>query len=191
MVVKEIDGVQTLLAAYWDGGYVLSNVEDPADATYIGDTRFDDTDPLTGLSPPEGNAHQAEFSHDSKFILAADEDFDAYRFLGRSTPCRGRVRVPPSASRSDARHSTSSPRSAWTAAGRRHPLRRQRLQRRDDPAGDGGGQDRDRQRFGCAFRAKTDNAESRGYRGVIIFAPATRSSTTGVQLRDGHQPRGL
>ena len=32
MVVKEIDGVQTLLASYWDGGYVLLNVDDPANA---------------------------------------------------------------------------------------------------------------------------------------------------------------
>ncbi len=38
MVVKEIDGIQTLLASYWDGGYVLVNIEDPANATYIGDT---------------------------------------------------------------------------------------------------------------------------------------------------------
>jgi hypothetical protein len=86
MVVKEIDGIQTLLASYWDGGYVLLNIEDPANATYIGDTRFDDTDPLTGKTPPEGNAHQAEFSHDNRFILAADEDFDQFRFEGVVNP---------------------------------------------------------------------------------------------------------
>ena len=28
---------------------------------------------------PEGNGHQSEFSHDNKFVLAADEDFAAYR----------------------------------------------------------------------------------------------------------------
>ena len=38
MVVKEIDGIQTLLASYWDGGYVLVNIEEPAAPTYIGDT---------------------------------------------------------------------------------------------------------------------------------------------------------
>ena len=32
-------------------------------------------DPLTGFDPPEGNAHQAEYSHDNQFFLAADEDF--------------------------------------------------------------------------------------------------------------------
>jgi len=86
MVVKEIDGIQMLLASYWDGGYVLLNIEDPANPTYVGDTRFDDTDPLTGKTPPEGNAHQAEFSHDDEFILAADEDFDQFRFEGVVDP---------------------------------------------------------------------------------------------------------
>ena len=39
MVVKEIDGVQTMLASYWDGGYMLLNVEQPGRRrTYIGDT---------------------------------------------------------------------------------------------------------------------------------------------------------
>ncbi len=28
---------------------------------------------------PEGNGHQSEFSHDNRFVLAADEDFSAYR----------------------------------------------------------------------------------------------------------------
>lgn len=31
------------------------------------------------VSPPERNAHQAEFSHDDKYFLAADEDFNPYR----------------------------------------------------------------------------------------------------------------
>ena len=30
MVVKEIDGVQTMIASYWDGGYVLVDIEEPA-----------------------------------------------------------------------------------------------------------------------------------------------------------------
>jgi len=78
-VVKEIGGRQTLLAAYWDAGYVTLDVEDPANAAYIGDTSFDGPDPLTGQTPPEGNAHQGEFSADDRFILAADEDFSPYR----------------------------------------------------------------------------------------------------------------
>ena len=45
----------------------------------IGDSDFGTTDPLTGAEPPEGNGHQAEFSHDNEFVLAADEDFAPYR----------------------------------------------------------------------------------------------------------------
>jgi hypothetical protein len=80
MVVKEIDGRDVMLDSYWDAGYVMLDVENPAKATYVGDTDFADEDPLVpGISPPEGNAHQAEFSHDNTYFLGADEDFNPYR----------------------------------------------------------------------------------------------------------------
>jgi hypothetical protein len=88
MVVKEIGGVQTMLVSYWDAGYVTLNVEDPTHPVVIGDQDFGTEDPLvvdprtpsgSGFAPPEGNAHEAEFSHDNRFVLAADEDFAAYR----------------------------------------------------------------------------------------------------------------
>jgi hypothetical protein len=72
-----------MLVSYWDAGYVTLDVNDPANPKYIGDTSFDGPDPLTGWDPPEGNAHQAEFSHDNRYILAADEDFDTHRFITR------------------------------------------------------------------------------------------------------------
>jgi hypothetical protein len=79
-VTKVIDGRDVLLDSYWDAGYVMLDVENPAKATYIGDSDFENEDPLVpGISPPEGNAHQAEFSHDSKYFLGADEDFNPYR----------------------------------------------------------------------------------------------------------------
>jgi hypothetical protein len=78
-VVKEIDGTQTMVLSYWDAGYVTLDVDDPANPQYIGDTSFDGPDPLTGFEPPEGNAHQAEFSADDRFLLAADEDFSPFR----------------------------------------------------------------------------------------------------------------
>jgi hypothetical protein len=81
MVVKEVNGRDVLLDSYWDGGYVLADVENPAKPTYIGDVDFGPIDPLdvAGNAPPEGNAHQAEFSHDNTYFLAADEDFNPYR----------------------------------------------------------------------------------------------------------------
>lgn len=86
MVVKTIDGAPTMLASYWDGGYVLLDVSNPAAPQYIGDSSFAGQDKLTGLDKQTGNAHQAEFSHDNKYILAADEDFTRYRADNRVDP---------------------------------------------------------------------------------------------------------
>ncbi len=86
MVVKEIKGVQTMLASYWDGGYVKLNVEDPANPVFIADTDFASLDPVrlevtegAQRITPEGNAHQAEFTRDNRYFIATDEDFDPYR----------------------------------------------------------------------------------------------------------------
>ena len=78
-VVKKIGRTWTMLLSYWDGGYVKLDVNDPANPKYLGDTSFDGADPLTGLVPPEGNAHQVEFSSDNRYLLAADEDFSPFR----------------------------------------------------------------------------------------------------------------
>jgi hypothetical protein len=81
VVVKLIGGRQIMLVSYWDGGYVTLDVTDPKDAQYIADSDFANPDPelleQTGLEEaPEGNAHEAEFTKDSDFIVAADEDFN-------------------------------------------------------------------------------------------------------------------
>ncbi len=85
VVVKNIGGTMRALVSYWDAGYVQLNVDDPAHPTYITDTNFDDPDPLTGIDPPEGNAHQAEYSGDNQFFLAADEDFAPFRAVSTIT----------------------------------------------------------------------------------------------------------
>lgn len=79
VVVKPIGGQMRMMVAYWDGGYVQLDVTNPANPTYITDTNFDEPDPLLGFDPPEGNAHQGEYSHDNQFLLAADEDFSPDR----------------------------------------------------------------------------------------------------------------
>ena len=78
-VVRTINGRPTMLLSYWDAGYVKLDVSNPARAKYLGDTDFTENDPETGISPPEGNAHQVEFSADNRFLLATDEDFSPYR----------------------------------------------------------------------------------------------------------------
>jgi hypothetical protein len=78
-VVKNIDGRPVMLLSYWDAGYLKFDATNPAKLKYRGDTDFEETDPETGQSPPEGNAHQVEFSQDNRYLLAADEDFSPYR----------------------------------------------------------------------------------------------------------------
>lgn len=88
MVVKEINGSFYMLLSYWDGGYVVLNVDDPANPTYVSDSDFTNPDPEaaeSGLTvKPEGNAHQAEFSKNNDFIVAADEDFSPYAVTARN-----------------------------------------------------------------------------------------------------------
>jgi hypothetical protein len=84
MVVKKIGGNFIMLLSYWDGGYVKLNVNDPANAVFLGDTDYAAVDPelleSTGLvNTPEGNGHQAEFTLNSNWFIATDEDFAPYR----------------------------------------------------------------------------------------------------------------
>jgi hypothetical protein len=84
MVVKQINGRFIMLLSYWDGGYVLLDVTDPANPVFLGDSDFNNPDPelleQTGVAlTPEGNAHQAEFTADNRFVIGTDEDFAPYR----------------------------------------------------------------------------------------------------------------
>ncbi len=76
MIVKEINGRQIMLISYWDGGYVKLDVTDPVNPVYLADSDFNQIDDQVPGVAPEGNAHQAEFTLDNQYILAADEDFN-------------------------------------------------------------------------------------------------------------------
>jgi hypothetical protein len=97
MVVKQIGGRFIMLLSYWDGGYVLLDVTDPANPVFLGDSEFTNPDPelleQTGVAlTPEGNAHQAEFTADNRFVIGTDEDFAPYR-LAVSTDDGGEFRA--------------------------------------------------------------------------------------------------
>ena len=97
MVVKQIGGRFIMLLSYWDGGYVLLDVTDPANPVFLGDSEFNNPDPelleQAGVAlTPEGNAHQAEFTADSRFVIGTDEDFAPYR-LAVSTDDGGEFRA--------------------------------------------------------------------------------------------------
>jgi hypothetical protein len=97
MVVKQIGGRFIMLLSYWDGGFVLLDVTDPANPVFLGDSEFTNPDPelleQTGVAlTPEGNAHQAEFTADSRYVIGTDEDFAPYR-LAVSTDDGGEFRA--------------------------------------------------------------------------------------------------
>jgi len=79
MVVRKINGHWMMLLSYWDAGFIVLNVDNPVSPVFTNDTDFTDPDPQTGFSPPKGNAHQAEWSYNSKYIIGADEDFTSRR----------------------------------------------------------------------------------------------------------------
>jgi hypothetical protein len=81
VVVKKVRGDWLMLLSYWDAGYIILNVNDPSNPVFVGDTDFTDPDPETGLSPPEGNGHQAEFDRKGKLFISTDEDFSPERLV--------------------------------------------------------------------------------------------------------------
>ena len=99
MVVKEIAGRYVLLSSYWDAGYVMLDVTDPTNPLYLGDTDFTDPDPealeSAGIvAPPEGNAHQAEFTLHNDYVVGADEDFGPYAARVRNDTDGNHIRAP-------------------------------------------------------------------------------------------------
>jgi hypothetical protein len=88
VVVKPIGGRQVMLLSYWDAGYVAIDVTDPLSPTYIGDTDFTNPDPEaleSGFTvAPEGNGHEAEFTLDNRYVVAADEDFAPLGITGQN-----------------------------------------------------------------------------------------------------------
>ena len=84
MVVKQIGSRYIALLSYWDGGYILADVTNPARPVFLGDSDYAAVDPellaQTGVAlTPEGNGHEAEFTLDNKFAITTDEDFSPYR----------------------------------------------------------------------------------------------------------------
>ena len=169
-VVKQIGSDYVALLSYWDGGYVALNVNDPANPTYIGDTDFTNPDPelleSTGaVLPPEGNAHEAEFTKDSNFIVAADEDFGPFApFIsidgGPATPFSAGVATGPSLGEGDSL--TGDTRFQGLGCTPFGP----------DP---GTATIVVMERGVCAFQQKLDNASAAGYEAAIIM-----NSETGV-----------
>lgn len=83
--VQEIDGHWYMLLAYWDAGFIVLNVDDPANPVLVGDTDWPKVDPIFGTTPVSGNAHQGTWTNDGGLILGTDEEFDQDRLVVRVT----------------------------------------------------------------------------------------------------------
>lgn len=85
MHVQKIGTRYVMNANYWDGGYLLLDVTDPAHVTLIAESDYaalDEERLARGHAiSPEGNAHQSELSPNRKFLIGTDEDFNAYRVI--------------------------------------------------------------------------------------------------------------
>jgi hypothetical protein len=74
----------TLMLSYWDSGWIMMDISDPANPSYIDDSDYPEVDDETahlegGPFTPEGNAHQGDWNHNAKLWLGTDEDFAPYR----------------------------------------------------------------------------------------------------------------
>jgi hypothetical protein len=178
-VVKRIDGKMVMKVDYWDAGYVQLDVSDPKNPKYITDTNFAGPDPLTGFDPPEGNAHQGEFSYDNQFLLAADEDFSPFR-TDLSAPTGPKPAKKPTVNEGDAKPIAELPDgklngpTTWAGDGcDATPGAYPPAAAADtDP-------NTDRialiERGTCAFTDKFANAAANGFDGVVIYNNAGRS----------------
>jgi hypothetical protein len=173
MVVKEIDGVQTMLASYWDGGYVQLNVENPRDIRLINHTDFTVPDPERAKRGetvlPEGNAHQAEYTRDNRFFVATDEDFNPFKL--KATFANGSefdVAVASDGLQVAPGSTVTGPTTFVGSACANDPV----------PAATSADQVAVAERGGCTFKEKADSAAAAGYDTLIIFntkAPADGS----------------
>lgn len=88
--VREIGGHWYVQVSYWDAGWVLLNVDDPANPVLIDDTDYPACDQYIGVPgsdvdprscPPEGNGHQNEWNEAGDLFLGTDEDSSPFRLL--------------------------------------------------------------------------------------------------------------
>jgi hypothetical protein len=163
--VKKIDGQWRMMLSYWDVGWVLLDVDDPANPTFVDDYDYPDPDPLTGFSPPEGNAHQSWWSKDNRFVVGTDEDFNAFRLVAEITsgPNAGDTFGASNGSGTPPVDDVNPLVGPTRWAGRACNV---------DPAVPAPGSADEIAlvtRGACTFTEKTANVENAGYAGIIVF----------------------
>jgi hypothetical protein len=168
MVVKRVGRRYVMSVSYWDGGYVQLDVTNPTpgNVSLIAESDYAELDEerlARGHEiSPEGNGHQSELSPNNRFLVATDEDFNAYRVVATidSGPYAGTEYTAISASGTppiDAETRISgTPTFVGLACTASQP----------PPAGDGVALI---ERGVCTFQEKLDNVKAAGYDAGIVF----------------------
>jgi hypothetical protein len=80
--VRFIGGHWLAMVSYWDAGWVLLNVDDPSNPTFIDDFNYQECEAhVPTVCPPEGEAHQGEWNEDGTLFLGTDEDLAPFRLI--------------------------------------------------------------------------------------------------------------
>lgn len=174
------------VVSYWDAGFVTLDVNDPANPAFVDDSTYPDPDPLTGFSPPEGNAHAAAYDAvDASRIFAGDEDFGPFRTTFAITegpnageyPAAEGAFTKPIAELADQSMNGSST-YVGLACGGSIPA-----------AGEDGDPLTDEiaviQRGTCTFQLKAETAKAAGYDGFIVFNDEARGDSLVLMGGDG------
>lgn len=79
--VRFIGGHWYAMVSYWDAVWVLLNVDDPSNPTFIDDFNYGPCEAhVPTVCPPEGEAHQGEWNEDGTLFIGTDEDLAPFRF---------------------------------------------------------------------------------------------------------------
>lgn len=79
-VRANVDGTRAYLS-YWDAGFIILDISDPASPTYLGRTTY--------APGEEGNAHSVVDARGGNILVAADEDFSPFEFQFTSSALTG------------------------------------------------------------------------------------------------------
>lgn len=161
-VRANVDGTRAYLS-YWDAGFIILDLTDPANPTYLGRTSY--------APGEEGNAHSVDEARGGNILVAADEDFAPFEFQFTSSAFSGtRLAVEASFTPRIIDQPGREMAGEIVYVGRGCPAGSINGVNPDDPyLADPTGKIALIERGSCSFSAKIARAEAAGATGVIVF----------------------
>lgn len=177
--VQETAGRFIAYLSYWDGGLVLLDVTDPANPAFLGDSTYQDPDPLS-TERPEGNSHVAVPTADGELVFMGDEDFSPFgletTFQGDLIPAAEAAFTKPIADLSDG---TLQGPVQWTGG--------TGCEESDVPAAKSSDHIALIQRGDCLFLTKGENAQAKGYQAFVVANDAARGDALVTMIAPGDE----